>query len=187
MCFKLKVQTSDFTVACSQDGKYISLPVKMMSYWKWLSGGLWTRIQRASLGLAGAEPSWFLMSALGIGGDTATTVPVVCQQWCPSLKNVSINRKVNNPDRYIKTVFRKPNLISMSVIVQGRSSQPGRHHWKIYLYSRKGWLRPGMPFITIYWLLFISTLCRSIKQFILIEKTVAKVAEMFSISLPLSV
>lgn len=48
MCFKLKVGTGDFIVAYSQDGKYILLPVKMMSCWKWLPGGPWWEFRGGS-------------------------------------------------------------------------------------------------------------------------------------------
>lgn len=81
MCFKLKLGTGDFIVTSSQDGKYISLPVKMMRCGKWLPGGPWWEF-RGWVGLRRSRTSWFLTSAPGIGGDIATTVPDICQLRC---------------------------------------------------------------------------------------------------------
>ena len=75
------------------------------------------RIQRVSPGSAGTEPGWFLMSAPGIGGDTATSVLVVCHQL--ELKKTASTERSMTSMKYIKTMLRKSNLTHVNLVLFG--------------------------------------------------------------------
>lgn len=84
------------------------------------------RTQRASPGSAETEPGWFLVSAPGIGGDIATSVPVVGHEL--ERKKVCINRKVNAQHEEYKTMSKTSNPIpsaSLGAVRERSSSKQG--------------------------------------------------------------